>query len=167
MGELGRNCNIGKYRHFRAADRAKLLNDSLGVIVVLINIVVGSAFFIAISKQLPPIAQWIGGFLALGAALTSGVTTFFSFDSLFEQHRDIADKYVKLLAKCEISLARYHDGLVDLGGIDQLLQEYQERYSEISDEAKEFPTSRSDFANALKREADRSKRFHSRQPAAL
>jgi hypothetical protein len=114
--ELCRNCNIGKYRHFNAAARAKRLNDSLGIPVVAINIVLGSVFFVALSQDLPAIAKWGGGFLALTAALISGIATFFNFGKQFEGHRGIANKYVNLAAKCETTIARFQDGLVDLGG---------------------------------------------------
>jgi hypothetical protein len=161
--ELGRNCNLGKYRHFNAASRSRRLNDYLGVPVVVINIVLGSVFFIALSQELPAIAKWSGGFLALTAALISGITTFFSFGKQFEGHRAIANKYVSLAGKCETAIARYRDGLVDLGGLDGLLQEFQERYSEISEEAKAFSTSTRDFEIALVKEAERRAAIKERQ----
>jgi hypothetical protein len=161
--ELSRNCNIGKYRHFNAATRAKRLNDYLGVPVVAINIILGSVFFIALSQELPDIAKWSGGFLALAAALISGVSTFFNFGKQFEGHRGIANKYVSLAAKCETAIARYRDGLITLEGLDSLLQEYQERYSEVSEEAKAFSTSGKDFKVALDSEGTRVAAMRKRQ----
>jgi hypothetical protein len=161
--ELCRNCNLGKYRHFNAASRARRLNDYLGAPVVAINIILGSVFFIALSQELPAIAKWSGGFLALTAALISGITTFFNFGKQFEGHRGIANKYVSLAAKCETAIARYRDGLVDLGGLDGLLQEFQERYSEISEEAKAFSTSQRDFKVALESETLRAASIKKRQ----
>lgn len=161
--ELSRNCNIGKYRHFNAATRAKRLNEYLGVPVVAINIILGSVFFIALSQELPDIAKWSGGFLALAAALISGVSTFFNFGKQFEGHRAIANKYVSLAAKCETAIARYRDGLIALEGLDRLLQEYQERYSEVSEEAKAFSTSGKDFKVALDSEGIRVAAIRKRQ----
>ena len=152
LDEFSRNCNIGKYRHFNAALRAKRLNDYLGIPVVAINIMLGSVFFVALSRDLPAFAKWTGGFLALGAALISGIATFFNFGKLFEGHRGIANKYVVLASKCETTIARFRDSIIDVGGLDALLQEYQERYSEISDEAKAFPTNERDFELALRNE---------------
>lgn len=149
---LCRNCNLGKYRHFSAASRAKHFNDYLGVPVVAINIVLGSVFFIALTQELPAVAKWTGGFLALAAALISGITTFFNFGKQFEGHRGIGNKYMNLAAKCETTIARYRDGLVDLTTLDGLLEELQKRYNEISDEAKPFATSESDFRSALQNE---------------
>jgi hypothetical protein len=165
--ELSRNCNLGKYRHFNAAARAKRLNDYLGVPVVAINIILGSVFFIALSKQLPNPAKWGGGFLALTAALISGVSTFFNFGKQFEGHRSIANKYVMLGAKCETAIARYSDGLIDLDGLDGMLQELQERYSEVSEEAKAFTTSPRDFKLALESEAIRVAQLRKRQQEAI
>lgn len=161
--ELARNCNIGKYCHFNASDRARRLNDYLGVPVVAINIVLGSVFFIALSQELPDITKWSGGFLALTAALISGISTFFNFGKQFEGHRSIANKYVSLAAKCETTIARYRDSLLDLVGLDAMLLELQERYSEISDEAKAFATSNRDFKVALEREALRVSAIRKRQ----
>jgi hypothetical protein len=62
------------------------------------------------------------------------------------------NKYVALTAKCETTIARFRDSIIDVGGLDALLQEYQERYSEISDEAKAFPTTDRDFKVALRSE---------------
>jgi hypothetical protein len=161
--ELCRNCNLGKYRHFNASSRAKRLNDYLGLPVVAINIILGSVFFIALSQDLPSITKWAGGFLGLAAALIGGISTFFNFGKLFEGHRSIANKYINLAAKCEISIARYRDNLIDLEGLDKLLQDLQESYSEISEESKAFPTSERDFKVALDSETIRVKTMRDRQ----
>lgn len=164
--ELSRNCNIGKYRHFNAATRAKRLSDYLGLPVVAINIVLGSVFFIALSQELPDIAKWGGGFLALAAALISGISTFFNFGKQFEGHRGIANKYVSLASKCDTAVARFRDGLIDIKSLDGLLQELQERYSEVSEEAKAFATSDKDFKVALDSEAIRVEKMRKRQHGA-
>ncbi|MCA0176334.1 MAG: SLATT domain-containing protein [Proteobacteria bacterium] len=165
--ELDRNCNIGKYRHFNAASRAKNLSDCLGLPVVAINIILGSVFFIALSQELPAIAKWSGGFLALTAALIGGIATFFNFGKQFEGHRGIANKYVALAVKCETAIARYRDGLIDLGELDAFLQEFQERYTEISEEAKAFSTSKSDFKVALESETTRISTIRKRRNASF
>jgi hypothetical protein len=165
--ELSRNCNLGKYRHFNAATRAKRLSDYLGLPVVAINIILGSVFFIALSQELPDMAKWSGGFLALTAALISGISTFFNFGKQFEGHRGIANKYVSLASKCETAIARYRDGLIDLSALDGLLQEFQERYSEVSEEAKAFATSGKDFKVAIDSESMRVAGIRKRQRDAL
>lgn len=149
LEELCRNANIGKYRHFSAAARAKRLNDCLGVPVVVINVVLGSVFFITISQDIPDLAKWAGGFLGLAGALVSGVSTFFNFGKLFEGHRAIANKYVALAGKCTLALARYQDGLIDLGDIDRALTDLSERYADVNDEAKAYATTARDFKSAL------------------
>lgn len=101
--------------------------------------------------------------LGLAAALIGGISTFFNFGKLFEGHRSIANKYINLAAKCEISIARYRDNLIDLEGLDKLLQELQESYSEISEESKAFPTSERDFKVALDSETIRVKTMRDRQ----
>jgi hypothetical protein len=155
LEELSRNCSLGKYRHFNAATRAKRLNDYLGIPVVAVNIVLGSVFFVALSHELADVTKWGGGFLALGAALISGISTFFNFGKLFEGHRGIANKYLGLATKCETTVARFRDDLINVGGLDSMLQEHQERYAEINDEAKAFPTSDRDFKVALRDEDKR------------
>jgi hypothetical protein len=161
--ELCRNCNLGKYRHFNAAHRAKRLSDYLGVPVVAINILLGSVFFIALSQELPTFAKWGGGFLGLSAALISGITTFFNFGKLFEGHRNVANKYVAVAGRCETAIARFRDGLLDLKGLDLLLNELQERYAEINDEAKAFTTNQADFQYALHSESLRTSTMRVRQ----
>lgn len=163
--ELSRNCHLGKYRHFHAAQRAKRLSDYLGVPVVAINIVLGSIFFITLSQDLPTFAKWSGGFLGLLAALISGITTFFNFGKLFESHRNVANKYVSVAGKCETAVARFRDGLMDIRGLDAVLSELQERYSEINDEAKAFTTNEADFRVALHSEKLRVSTLRARQEA--
>jgi len=163
LEELSRNCNLGKYRHFHASVRAKRLNDWLGVPVVAINIMLGSVFFVALTQELKDYAKWAGGFLALAAALISGISTFFNFGKQFEGHRSIGNKYVNLASKCENVVARFRDGLIDLGGLDGLLQELQQRYIEINEEAKAFSTSGRDFKVALESEKIRTEAISRRR----
>jgi len=163
LHELCRNANIGKYRHFSAAARAKHLNDRLGLPVVAINIILGSVFFVTLSTDIPDVAKWAGGFLALSAALISGISTFFNFGKLFEGHRGIGNKYVALAARCSLVSARYEDGLLDLNGVDAMLSELHQRYTEINDEAKAFATTDKDFANAIASEDLRARTLRDRE----
>ena len=107
--------------------------------------------------------KWAGGFLGLLAAMVSGVTTFFNFGKLFEGHRNIATKYINVAGKCDTAIAQFRDELIDLSTLNSILDELLERYSEINDEAKAFPTNRSDFDNALKDEEIRKRKKVERQ----
>lgn len=102
--------------------------------------------------------------MGLAAALTTGISTFFNFGRLFEALRDVADKHVTRAAKCEDTIGRFGDGLLELGGLNAMLQELEERYSELGDEARSLPTSDRDFEmaprNEDRRQAGLARRYH-------
>src|SRR5437879_8836506 len=96
LSEFCRNAMLTRVAHFAAAQRAKRLQSLFVVPVVVINIVLGSVFFLSLKQELPDIAKWSGAFLALGSAAAAGVQTYFNFHRSFEAHRRIANRYSAL-----------------------------------------------------------------------
>ncbi|MGL1932672.1 MAG: SLATT domain-containing protein [Desulfotalea sp.] len=155
LEEICRNASLSKYRHFFAASRNKLLNIALGIPVVVVNVLLGSVLFWALSEDLSMIMKWGGAFLALGAALCSGIQTFFNFNRQFEGHRTIANRYLRIAYECQHLLYKFQDNLITLEKLSQQLDDIQYKYNKINEDAELYSTTESDYKKALLKEIDR------------
>lgn len=163
LAELTRNCMIGKIRHFSAADRNRWLNHWFGTPNILINVLLGSIFFFSVTTDLPDIAKWVGGGLALLSAACAGIQTFFDFNRLSEGHRNLANRYNALGRQCEVADSRFRDRLSSL---DQMAKEFalfSQQYCQINDDAVAFPTGSRDYRKALEREMERMRGLQERE----
>jgi len=160
--ELSRNSYIGKYKHFIAARRFKNYYNFLGILTTIISIFLGSLFFLTISKDLPAYSKWIGALLALLAAVSSGIQTFFNFNKTFEAHRKIANKYLKIAVDIQLIIATYEDKLIDSEELQSKYTKLKESYDQINIEAESFLTSKKDFSRALDDEDKRESSIRNR-----
>ena len=155
LSELCNNANLGKYRHFHAAQTNSRRNSLIGIPVVIINIAMGSAFFVTLTQDLASYAKWIGAFLGLAAAVGSSLQTFLDFSRMIEGHRRIANRYLSLGRDCQYLQSQFNDGLITLPALSQRLGALLEEYSEVNVDAEAFPTGKREFKAALKLERER------------
>ncbi|PJZ69235.1 hypothetical protein CH373_14625 [Leptospira perolatii] len=147
--ELYRNCYIGKHRHFLAANRARMYGNFIGTPVILINVALGSVLFVSTTAKLPEFTNWIGGLLALVAALGAALQTYYNFDRVFEGHRKVGNDYLEIERECQLVYCSYQDGLMTLQRLTERLEDLQKRYNDINRQAEHLPTSNSDYKKAL------------------
>jgi len=165
LEKLRKNSHLGKHKHFAAADRCRQYNIYLGIPVVIINVLLGSLLFANLSEQVPTPMKWIGAFLALIAAVLSGVQTFLNFQKSFEAHRRVANQYLAIARECERLIALFQDNLIQLPDLSKKVEEVNEKYNKTNSEAEAFPTNNLDLQKALKIEkakAEELKGGHSR-----
>ena len=136
---------IQKYVHFSAADRSQRLRDWLSVPVVVINLVLGSTFFVFVGREMPPEAKWIGAIAALVAAVLGGIQTYFNLKKANDLHRSVANRYLAISRECEVLIAQHRDGLVDLHKVSERLLPINSEYQKVSKDAESVPTTSADY----------------------
>ncbi|MDJ0736659.1 MAG: SLATT domain-containing protein [Nostocaceae cyanobacterium] len=157
LEEIAKNARLNKHQHFHAADRNHFNNNVFGSIAIVINVALGSVLFVTISENLPDIAKWGSGFMAMIAAACGGIQTFFNFQKLFEGHRRIANNYLEIQRECERLLALFTDSLIDVEQLAKEVELINKQYSTITNDAEVFPTGDKDFKKAMQHERNRIK----------
>jgi hypothetical protein len=146
---LKMHCFLGKHRHFAASARTNQLHIWFGLPAVLLSVVLGSTFFVLLTKEIPAEAKWAGAFGSLLAAMLTAMQTFFNFQKTSESHRTVANQYLSIQRECERLIASFHDGLVDLQALSAQLGDIQGRYEEVTKAAEGLRTNKADYAEAL------------------
>lgn len=141
---------LSKAQHFNAAERCDKLNCWLSIPVIIINIILGSVFFVALSKELPEATKWVGASFALTAAVCSGLHAFFSFNQLLDGHRSIANRYLEIINECERALALFADKHVNGDDLVQYFKNIQNKHQKINNDAIKYPTRNRDYKKAIK-----------------
>lgn len=157
LRELRRNADLGKFRHFAAARRSKNLNNWLGVPAVIINIVLGSVFFVAVSAEIPNIFKWVSAFLALAGALLGGIQTFFRFSKAYEGHHRVANQYTAVVRESENLECLFLDDLIAVKDFADKANELHRQYQEITRQAEDLLTSDGDYLLAVKKQGKRQR----------
>ncbi|MBD2412636.1 hypothetical protein FACHB389_11160 [Nostoc calcicola FACHB-389] len=152
LEQIARNARLNKHQHFHAAERHHFHNNLFGSVAIVINVTLGSVLFGTISANLPEIAKWISGFMAMIAASCGGIQTFFNFQKSFEGHRRIANSYLEVQRECEKLIALFADNLIDVAQLSKEVELINKQYNTITNEAEVFPTGDKDFKKALSNE---------------
>jgi hypothetical protein len=149
LDSLRKNSYLGKHRHFAASARTNRLHIWFGLPGVIISVVLGSTFFVLISKEIPIEAKWAAAFAGLLGAVLSALQTFFNFQKISESHRTVANQYLSIQRDCDQLIASYCDGLVDLHQLAEQLSKLNLRYQEVNKAAEGSRTNKHDYATAL------------------
>lgn len=150
--EQVRNASLGRYRHFESAGRHDSWNSWIGVPVVLVNVLLSSVFFWALTEDIPQIMKWVAAFLALVAAMLSGLQTFFSFSRMFEGHRRLGNRYLEIMRETERVIALKKDRAIEEDEFMARAENLFRSYQQINRDGEGFPTKQKDFEKALKQE---------------
>jgi hypothetical protein len=113
---MEKGCNLLEYwctgiktrhiSHNRAAMHYKRVGRLLGIPVVILTTVVGTAVFSAVSSPngYSTGLQILAGFLSMAATVLSGLQTFLNYPELAERHQEAAIKYGVLRREVEQTL---------------------------------------------------------------
>ena len=146
--QLIRNSRLNKHQHFHAAERNHFYNNLFGCVAILINVALGSVLFVTVSENLPNAAKWASGFMAMIAAASGGIQTFFNFQKAFEGHRRIANSYLEIQRECEKFLAMFEDKLITLEALAKEVELIAKSYNTVNSDAEVLPTGNKDFQEA-------------------
>jgi hypothetical protein len=124
--ECRTDCNYGKGKHVKAANRKIKYNHWIGIPAILISLVISTSFFLTLKSEFPECAKWIGAFGALLGAAFSGVQTYFTFPRVVEGHRRSACRFRNLGKKCSNTIAAFDDGVINDEQLHKCLNEITE-----------------------------------------
>jgi len=139
------DCNYGKGKHVKAANRKSDYNHWTGVPSIVISLMISTSFIVTISTDFPMCKKWLGAIAALLVAVLSGIQTYFAFPKTVEGHRRSACKFRNLAKKCSNIIAAYEDAIIDEKTLYQGLQDITNEYSDIATDAEAFPTNNKDY----------------------
>ena len=149
LEKLRKNSHLGKHKHFAAADRNKRYDYIFTISIILINFSIAIAHMGSIGKEME---KWITYSISIAsvlAVLMAGFEFRFNFSKIFETHRRIGNKYLKLARECEQEIALYQDGRINDQQFQHVTEELNKRYNDINEDAESFPTNQSDYKKAL------------------
>ena len=143
----------GKKKHFNAADRIEKSHFSIGLPLIVINVITGSILFSILTdneitwiKYIPPIFSFI-------AAILSSFQTYFNFPKIVEGHRRVGNKFLSVMKQCDILQSFIADNLINDENLILEIKNLTNIVEEINKEAESYPTSKKDFLLA-KQEID-------------
>lgn len=150
LESIATNSRLNKRQHFYAGERNQFYNNIFGSSAVIINVMLGSVLFITVTNTIPDFAKWLSGFMAMIAAVCSGIQTFFNFHKQSQGHRRIANRYLEVQRECEYLLAKYKDNPIEIELLQEKVERLTDKYNTINNDAEDFPTEDQDFARAKK-----------------
>lgn len=152
MERLRLNAHLVKRSHFQASKRRSHYHIACGLPIIIVNLILGSVFFTQISTLLPQWCYWLGAMLALIAALLGGIQTFFNFKGSYEGHREMGNQYLAIARECERIIALFFDGQLTLEALSEKLEQLNNRYANINQQAEAFAVNDGDYRKALQQQ---------------
>jgi hypothetical protein len=125
-----------QFSQYDAAKRFRGRTYLLGIPVLVLNIVVGSAFFLSVKSDLGDVGKLIAGLISLASALLVGLQTFLKFNERSEKHNAAGVNSAILRRKVEQLIAKgsaHHITDAELNAIRQ-------DYDKITKDAPNIPT---------------------------
>lgn len=143
--KLRNSATYGKKRHFNASDRKRSWHTRLVYPVLLLNIFLGSTFFLEFKDQLWP---QLPSLIAFMSAILIGTSEFFKFGKDGTEHSAIGNRYLHFIRDCSEALSLHQDNLLKEEEIKRIYQDLNKKLTEIDAAANAFPTNKCDYGNA-------------------
>ncbi len=96
--------------HYAMAENAKGYNKRLGIPATIVTLIVGTSIFATISSEKFVWLQIATGLLSVGAAVLSGLQTFFKYSEVEAQHKEAAARYESVWHKLDHFILKYSSG---------------------------------------------------------
>lgn len=138
----------GKKKHFNAAERKRAYQTYASVAIILINVILGSALFLYVKETIHDEMRWVGGLLALSAALVAALQTHFTWPKMVQGHCKVGAQYLGLVKQCSNISAQYADGIISDAQLVEHLAKFTAELSSIDEKASIYPTNRYDYKAA-------------------
>ena len=141
--------------HFQLAESLARWNIWLGVPVVTLSAIVGTALFATVARDVNPGLRIAAGCVSVIAAVLASIQTFLRFGARAEQHRVAAERWSAI--RREIEKVRALPAEL-LGDPKQVLDDVNARMDEAADKAPPMPDKRWKRALAKRERADKGHR---------
>jgi len=139
---------LGKKKHFNAADRKEKRHNFIVVSLIIFNLFTLSALYYVIISSENPLVKYGALFLNLLAVVLSWLQTFYNFQRDVIGHRRIGNKYLSVMKKCDRIHAYLSDGIIKSDDAIQFVDKLGEQADRVNQEAEEYPTNSSDYAQS-------------------
>ncbi|TBN06357.1 SLATT domain-containing protein [Hyunsoonleella flava] len=138
----------GKKKHFNAADKKEKWHYSIGIPLIIVNILSSSILFYIITEDAVDWLKYVPLVLGLITALLTGFQTFLNLQKKVEGHRRVGNRYLGVYKKCDIILAYIADDVITQNSLIETIENVTLAIEDINKEAESFPTSQSDYIKA-------------------
>ena len=126
---------VACHGHYEAAVNSSRYNYYLGIPVIILSTIVGTAIFASLEANPETYLQIIFGLLSMLSVVLASLQTFFKFSEKAEKHRKAGRLFGSLLKELEQKMVYTENGVSAEGWCT----EFRERWDEISDESSTVP----------------------------
>lgn len=141
------------YSHYSAAVKCAHRNQQLGVAVVIVSAVVGSAILGTLAQNPAAWMRIIAGLLSMVAAVLASLQTFLKFSERAQMHREAGARFGSLVKELEQYL-RYP--IEDPASFKEWCEEFRGRWDQRSISAPTVPEDVWQRQVALRKQRDES-----------
>ena len=152
INEIYCDAKIGKDKHFNAAIRKRRFARAVGILIIVINILIGSTLINSLHDV--RIKDTLLGVFAIFAAFLAALQTFLDFGKDVEKHERVGNLYSDVKRDAEYLLSKFHDEVIDC---KQSYQEYEvllSKYKDVNRSSEECHCSEKDYRSARKGNSD-------------
>jgi hypothetical protein len=147
MQKLFDDSRIVKSGHFIAAQRKKRNARIIGVLVIVLNVLIGSGLIEEAIKDQSKVATVIKALAFLAAAL-AGLQTFFNFQNEVECHTTAGDVYTKFNHRLGLVMAEYRSKPANRDALFDKFKAMNDEYLKEIDDSRGCVPSDSDYKKA-------------------
>jgi len=127
--------------HYLTAKRYNRLNNWLGIPVVILTAIVGSAIFVSLSENPAVELRIATGFLSVLATVLASLQTFFKFPELAEKHSVSGAGYTKLKRKIDSVQLKFRGKPTEREAFIEELDRITDEISKLDSDSKDIPDS--------------------------
>ena len=138
----------GKKKHFNASDRVQKYHYTIGIPLVIINVITGSVLIYVLTEGTNPWVKYIPVILAFTASFLGALQTFFNFPRKVEGHRRIGNRFLAVMKRCDRLQGYITDGIIDQIKFIEEIEAIAKNVESINQDAEAFPTNRKDYKDA-------------------
>lgn len=147
MQKLSDDSRVTKSAHFIAAQRKNRNAKVFGVLVIVLNVLIGSGLIEAIIGT-PGVVTTVIKALSFLAAALAGIQTFFNFQKEVECHTNSGDVYSSINRRLGVVMAEYQEQPANRATLITDFKALNAEYLKANEEGKGCVPADSDFAKS-------------------
>lgn len=147
MQKLFDDSRVVKSAHFIAAQRKRRNSSIFGVLVIVLNVLIGSGLIEGVLQQQDKATTVIKALAFLAAAL-AGIQTYFNFQKEVECHTTAGDFYTKFNHRLGLLMAEYNSKPANRDALFDKFKSLNGEYLKEIDDSKGCVPSDSDYSKA-------------------
>lgn len=142
---------IACHGHYEAAVNSSRYNYYLGIPVIILSTIVGTAIFASLEENPETYLQILFGLLSMLSVVLASLQTFFKFSEKAEKHRKAGGLFASLLKELEQKMVYVEKGV----SVEEWCNVFRKRWDEISNESSTIP--KKIWKNQIEKQSKRKK----------